>query len=401
MPETHKLQKNMNTENEAKIVIESLKYNCKYNEFFKLSNRGEYHYFRGEIIIKNKYLLVGIDNSILLFDIYSGKKLKKYEILIEEVDNFLKIQIPSPLTIPLKNLDEKKDINENISELYSLYKELKIEKEKEINDLIQKNKENEEKLDKKIEKMNNEIKDLKGEIKNLKEQIKKDKKELENDYNKKIKEYEESNKIQNKNIENKLEKSDLNIFRNKNKLTDLKNLIDEIDYSLKNQIWILTFKNFNNFKTIFEEYYKQLTKKNFSILYGDYYKPSFNLIVEIIFEHMKRNKEKDNRKVMELSDGEKYEKYDAPEWNWFLINNVIYQMIFCDIELSEKGVEEALKNIYKWKPDFERKYKSKLEWAKYDIEKYVKDFEIGKVIEKIKISKKNLLPGELKKKFIR
>ena len=66
MPETHKLQKNMNTENEAKIVIESLKYNCKYNEFFELSNRGEYHYFRGEIIIKNKYLLVGIDNSILL-----------------------------------------------------------------------------------------------------------------------------------------------------------------------------------------------------------------------------------------------------------------------------------------------------------------------------------------------
>ena len=93
MPETHKLQKNMNTENEAKIVIESLKYNCKYNEFFELSNRGEYHYFRGEIIIKNKYLLVGIDNSILLFDIYSGKKLKKYEILIEEVDNLYKQNI--------------------------------------------------------------------------------------------------------------------------------------------------------------------------------------------------------------------------------------------------------------------------------------------------------------------
>ena len=154
---------------------------------------------------------------------YSLKEPSK--IIIEEVDNFLKIQIPSPLTIPLKNLPpmnfeivEKKDINENISELYSLYKELKKEKEEEINDLIQKNKEQEEQF----EKMNNEIKDLKEEIKNLKEQIKKDKKELENDYNKKIKDYEESNKIQHKNIENKLKNSDLNILINKNKLTELK-----------------------------------------------------------------------------------------------------------------------------------------------------------------------------------
>ena len=336
---------------------------------------------------------------------YSLKEPSK--IIIEEKDNLLKIQIPSPLTIPLKNLppmifeiDEKKDINVNISELYSLYKELKIEKEKEINDLIQRNKENEEKLEKKLEKMNNEIKDLKDEIKNLKEQIKKDKKELENDYNKKIKDYEESNKIQHKNIENKLEKSDLNIFLNKNKLTELKNSIDKIDYSLQNKIWFLTVKNLNNFKTIFEEYYKQLTKKNNSKLFREYYKPSFNIIVEIIFEHMKRDKEKDNRKVMELSDGEKYENYFFAEWNWFLINNVIYQMIFCDIELSENGVEEALKNIYKWKPDFEIKYKSQLEWAKNDIEAYIKDFEIGKVIKKIKISKKNLLPGELEKNLL-
>ena len=108
-----------------------------------------------------------------------------------------------------------------------------------------------------------------------------------------------------------------------------------------------------NFKTIFDEYYKQITEKSYSILYGEYYKPSFNIIVELLFEHIKRNKEEDNRKVIEYNDGKtKYEKYDDSEWNWFLINNVIYQMIFCDIELSENGVEEALKNIYKWKPYF-------------------------------------------------
>ena len=76
-------------ENDAKNVIESLKYNCKYNEFFGLEDKG-YHFFRGELIIKNKYLLVEIDHNIILFDIYSGKQLKRYEILIEGIDNLYK-----------------------------------------------------------------------------------------------------------------------------------------------------------------------------------------------------------------------------------------------------------------------------------------------------------------------
>ena len=68
-----------------------MKYNYyKYNQFFRLGTPGQYHFFRGEIIIKNKYLLVGIDNRILLFDIYSGKLLKKYEILTEGIDNLYK-----------------------------------------------------------------------------------------------------------------------------------------------------------------------------------------------------------------------------------------------------------------------------------------------------------------------
>ena len=68
-----------------------MKYNYyKYNQFFRLGTPGQYHFFRGEIIIKNKYLLVGIDNRILLFDIYSGQLLKKYEILTEGIDNLYK-----------------------------------------------------------------------------------------------------------------------------------------------------------------------------------------------------------------------------------------------------------------------------------------------------------------------
>ena len=75
------------TETENKNVLESLKFNCEYNEFFEFSTYGGHHYFRGEVILKNKYLLVGIDDNILLFDILSGNQLKRYTILIEGIDN--------------------------------------------------------------------------------------------------------------------------------------------------------------------------------------------------------------------------------------------------------------------------------------------------------------------------
>jgi hypothetical protein len=109
---------------------------------------------------------------------------------------------------------------------------------------------------------------------------------------------------------------------------------------------------------------------------------------------MKRNKENDNNKVMEYSSKAKYELYNANEWNWFLINNVIYQMIFCDIKLNEEGVDETVENIFKFRPDFE-KYKFYIEWAKSDIKNYVKDFKLGQILEGLKGFKKlnlNLLP---------
>ena len=62
--------------------------------------------------------------------------------------------------------------------------------------------------------------------------------------------------------------------------------------SLQIQILILTFNNKENFKSIFEEYNKRLTEEDYSILYGGYYKPSFNIIVELIFENIKRKKRK-------------------------------------------------------------------------------------------------------------
>ena len=40
-----------------------------------------------DILLKNKFFIIGIDNNILIFDILSGKQLKKYELLINGGDN--------------------------------------------------------------------------------------------------------------------------------------------------------------------------------------------------------------------------------------------------------------------------------------------------------------------------
>ena len=47
-------------------------------------------------------------------------------------------------------------------------------------------------------------------------------------------------------------------------------------------------------------------------------------------------------------------KNNDSEWNWFLINNVIYEMFFYDIKLNEDDVDETLENIYKLNPEFKK-----------------------------------------------
>ena len=61
-----------------------MKYTFNANNFFKYSKYGSHHYFKGYTILKNKFLIIGIDNNILIFDILSEKLLKRYIILLEE-----------------------------------------------------------------------------------------------------------------------------------------------------------------------------------------------------------------------------------------------------------------------------------------------------------------------------
>ena len=60
-------------------------------------------------------------------------------------------------------IEQNIDINESILEISTLYKDLKLEKDKEIKDLIEKNKEYEQKMN----IINEEIDNLKKEINNL------------------------------------------------------------------------------------------------------------------------------------------------------------------------------------------------------------------------------------------
>ena len=68
-------------------VIESLTFAYDHKLFIKYSTSGGYHFFKGNAVLKNKYFIVGIDNNILIFDILSGKQLKRYELLINGGDN--------------------------------------------------------------------------------------------------------------------------------------------------------------------------------------------------------------------------------------------------------------------------------------------------------------------------
>jgi hypothetical protein len=64
-----------------------LKYTFNANNFFKYSEYGSHHYFKGYTILKNKFLIIGIDNNILIFDILSEKLLKRYIMLLEGENN--------------------------------------------------------------------------------------------------------------------------------------------------------------------------------------------------------------------------------------------------------------------------------------------------------------------------
>ena len=262
------------------------------------------------------------------------------------------------------------DVDSTLSELISLYQTLKKEKDDEINNLNKKLNESELKyneLANEIKKLkdehNKEINELKSEIKNLKEE------------NKKL-------DIKTKDLKN-------DIINNSDNINELRNKLEKYISNTKENLIFLAYNNSENFKNIFELYYKKIQKgKTFFLTDEKKYKSSYDSIVDCIFNTVTGKNGDDPNKVIEFEsnyDYKEYKKYDANEWNWFIINNVIFQMMFSnDIELDTNGVKQTLEKIYKLRPEFKEDYKFDLECQILDIIRYILEFKICQIIKGIK-----------------
>ena len=298
---------------------------------------------------------------------------------------------------------QKIDVDITLSELTSLYKKLIQEKDNEIKNLNKKINESEKgyyDLKKEINELKNEIRnlkednkkeinELKKEIKNLKEENKKEIKELKNEFNKKINKINEDKE----NSDDKMDNLENDISNNSDRINELNNKLDKFIFNTKSNFTFLAYNDSKTFKNIFNLYYNKLKEKSSSKLFEDYFKESYDNTIDLIFDNITGKNGNNPNKVIEYKskDYKEYKNYDAQNWNWFLISNVIFQMMFSkDIELSVNGVEQTLKKIYRLKPEFEKNFNSKLERAKYDIKKYIKGYAICEIIKGI-IPKTKLL----------
>ena len=124
-----------------------------------------------------------------------------------------------------------------------------------------------------------------------------------------------------------------------------------------------------------------------SALFNPSYKKSYNVITDVIFENinLKNGTNINEIKHFNIKNEKSFKEYDKGNWNAFLINNVIFNMIFDDeIELNKNGVEQTLKKIYKLDSELEKNYNSELEKAENDIKQYIEDFKVCDIIKGIK-----------------
>jgi len=291
----------------------------------------------------------------------------------EKIELIIKIKADYLLFKYIKCIDilfpKTIDVNATLAELTSLYQTLKKEKDDEINN-----------LNKKLNESELKYNDLANEIKNLKDEHNKEINELKSE----IKNLKEENKkldIKTKDLKN-------DIINNSDNINELRNKLEKYISNTKENLIFLAYNNSENFKNIFELYYKKIKNEKTFLLTEEEYKTSYDNVVDCIFNTVTGKNGDDPNKVIEFEsnyDYKKYKKYDANEWNWFIINNVIFQMMFSnDIELDSNGVKQTLEKIYKLRPEFKEDYKFDLERQEFDIIRYIWEFKICQIIKGIK-----------------
>ena len=73
-----------------KSLFEYVKFTYKHKKFLEYNNYDDHHYFNGYSVLRNEIFIVNINSIFLIYDINSGKQLKRYEISINEGYNFYK-----------------------------------------------------------------------------------------------------------------------------------------------------------------------------------------------------------------------------------------------------------------------------------------------------------------------
>ena len=73
---------------ESKNILKSLKVTCDFKTLFKY-NQGEYSYISDYEIFKNKYMILLLDSTIFILNLFNGEILKKFEIRIASNDTFV------------------------------------------------------------------------------------------------------------------------------------------------------------------------------------------------------------------------------------------------------------------------------------------------------------------------
>ena len=174
--------------------------------------------------------------------------------------------------------------------------------------------------------------------------------------------------------------------------------IEKIYTNFQTQLLFLTSNDFENFKSVLQSHYDYLKEKSQSELFEEKFKVGYDYIIEFIYENIRGKNGIDANNVIE-HEMKNYKKYTCENWNSFLINNVIFQMLFSnDIELNLNGIEETLEKIYKLKPEFKNDFELQLEKPVRDIESHLDDFKLFNILKGIKnfiIPKMNLIKDKM------
>ena len=97
--------------NDIKKVTESLQLTCTHQKILVCKIYHRYNSISNYLILKNKYFIIVVDNNILIIDLNDGKILKRFEILIYE--NYQNIKLSFNLfydkTIYIENWDNAEE----------------------------------------------------------------------------------------------------------------------------------------------------------------------------------------------------------------------------------------------------------------------------------------------------